>query len=157
MSFKVSLSGGDAINKLLDRLPKDPIRVHVGILKGATHFDERTGKSILQALIGYALEFGVPENNLEARPYMRKTLEERGDAWVRALISLLKQGVSPEAALEMIGTQMVTDIRTQIDAAESPALKKATLARKKGRGKLLIYTRQLINAIKHEVIPGELE
>jgi hypothetical protein len=157
MSFKVSVSGGDAVQRLLGKLPTTPVRVQVGILEGATHYDERTGKSILQALIGYALEFGVPENNLEARSYMRKTLEERGDAWVAALISLLKQGVSPEAALEMIGTQMVTDIRAQIDAAESPALKPATLARKKGRGKLLIYTRQLINAIKHEVITGESE
>lgn len=152
MSCNVSVSGGDKLRRYLKSLPTTPTRVNVGILEGSTHFDERTGKSVLQALIGYALEFGVPENNLDARPYMRKTLEERGKDWKKALAALLKQGVSPEAALEMIGTQMVADIRAQIDAAQSPPLKPATLARKKGKGKLLIYSGQLKNAIKHEVV-----
>ena len=105
-------------------------------------------------------EFGTME--IDERPFMRITTEERQEAWQAMLVPVMREVVdagirSPAAAgaaaargLGRIGLQMEADIKATIDGGVPPPNADSTIERKGSSG-TLINTGQMKQSIDSEV------
>lgn len=108
----------------------------------------------------YSMKTKVKKHRIVIPPraFMRTAVKSRIGAWRQILARLVKKHeYSYTAALFDLGKTMVVDFRRQIDATTSPPLAPSTLARKNGKGKVLIHTRQMYRALAHEVANNESE
>lgn len=143
--------------QLADQLK--PGSVKAGVLAGATYPadtltnaatgetrpDPREGMPV--AVIAAALEFGTGQR--VARPFMWWSVVNHGKQWSAALVALLKQGQSAQAALQTVGQVMKEDIQTTI--VEWPADNSDSWAAFKGFNHGLVQTGHLSRSIESEV------
>lgn len=169
----ISFKGGDKWHKALSRLSQDKkIMVRAGVLEGATTTD---GKPVAQyaaynefgaavpvtrKMWGFFLhKYGVPLKKqrlvIPARPFMRNTLSEQREAWVRGVAAMLKAGRSPEEALQTAGSRMAEDIRAKIlsnmEPRNSGFTERLKNEQEAGRAGTLVNTGALVRAIHFEV------
>ena len=143
----VTISGGTKWQAYLERLAQK-VQVRAGVMEYATT-DE--GERVAE----YAAynEFGT--SRVPPRPFMRKTLEREGENWIRGVGALLKNGLSPDEALEKTGKRMAENIEATIMSNMAPANAPSTIRRKNrteaGRAGTLVDTGALLKSITHQV------
>lgn len=107
----------------------------VGFPKGITYPEDRGGASV--AYIAAIQEFGAPERNIPPRPFMRPTVQEHRDEWVRSMGAfipkVLRGQADAEDVLEAVGAQAAIEIQAQIAQVSSPALSPITVMLRKWR------------------------
>ena len=107
-------------------------QVKAGFLESSVYPD---GQSV--AYVAAINEYGCPEKNIPARPFMRPTIAEKKGEWVGIVNGLIKQGmqtgVMPDV-LETVGLAMQGDIVQAIADIETPPLSSSTLASRRSRG-----------------------
>lgn len=107
------------------------------------------------AALAVAHEFGVPDQGLPARPFMRQTWDNN-QADVRAKQRLafgmaLRGRWSTRVALERLGLDYEDKVRATIDAGNFEPLKAAT-KRRKGSSRILIDTGDLRRRVTSKVV-----
>lgn len=136
--------------------------VLVGIPSDGTDRRE-TGAAMDNATLGYIHEFGAPNANIPARPFLipgvksvsGKTADRMGRAMNAALV-----GETGECDKQMHAAGLIAQnaVRGLINSGIAPALTEATLAARRARGRTgevsLIDTGQLRNSITYVVIGG---
>lgn len=155
----IRIRGGDRWKRELRRyLPNGKISVDVGILEGATYSGETTPAGTPVAAIGAIQEFGT--DRIEARSFMRSTLMEKQDEWLRKVIAYLRQNPTEiRNAFALLGEIASKDIQKKIDDGVPPRSSQATIEYKRRRGRqnpetTLIDTGTLQESISYEVKEG---
>lgn len=114
------------------------------------------------AYVAAIQEFGYPQGNIPARPFMRPTAEQKKSEWGRQIAGAVRGAIDGKVnvvqAFEALGARSAGDIARTISRVTSPPLKKSTLqarqSRKKTPGvsrKPLVDTGQMIQAVTHVV------
>ncbi|PHM30021.1 hypothetical protein [Xenorhabdus innexi] len=152
----MGIKGGDKLRAALARIASTPtIQVQAGVLAGATN--EETGEKI--APYAAANEFGT--RNIPPRPFMRSTIANKSGEWGQILGAQLRgrlqEAGGVEAAFDVVGQVMASDIKDSIEQSLPPPNAPETVARKakKGNaspGQTLVDTGSLQRAIDYEVI-----
>lgn len=113
------------------------------------------------AVIGYRLEFGAPEDNLPPRPHLLPAVEEIEGKAVERLRKAGEQALSgkpeeAEKALHAVGLMGQSAVRAKITNGPFAPLSPVTLKRRKAKGrtgeKPLIDTGQLRRAHTYVVV-----
>lgn len=144
---KATISGGTRWKAYLERLAKK-VEVRAGVMEDATN-------DAHERIAPYAAcnEFGTAR--IPPRPFMRKTLERERENWIRGVGALLKNGLSPDEALEKTGKRMAENIEATIMSNMAPANAPSTIRRKNraeaGRAGTLVDTGALVKSITHQV------
>jgi hypothetical protein len=139
-------------------------RVLVGIPDSTAERDPEPGEpnkmEPTEAQIGYWMEFGVPSQNVPARPFlvpgvqkaMNKIIPEMNKAAEGALRG---DTAKVDAAITRIGEFAVTSVKEGILNGVPPPLAPATLARRRARGSTretpLVDTGAFLNSITYVV------
>ena len=147
------------LRKALAHLLKDTSShtVKAGILEGATNSE--TGQNIAE----YAAYNEYGTSTIPARPFMRTTIANHSEEWLKELAQALRV-YPPKQALQFLGLRMRDAIVEQIASNMPPANKPSTIRQKqkqivgkglKGAGTMtpgtLIDTGSMINAVNYEV------
>lgn len=107
------------------------------------------------ATLAIAHEFGVPDNNLPARPFMRQTWEtNREDVKAKQRLAFgmaLRGRWAPRVALARLGLDYEDKIRATIDTGNFAPLSPRTIKRKKSTA-LLIDTGDLRRRVVSKVV-----
>jgi len=117
------------------------------------------------AMVAAAHEFGVPQNGLPPRPFMRPTIAENRDRWLKYFAQQVRhifEGESTvEIALNQVGLNMAGKIKQAISKVTQPPLKTATVKAKMRKRKTaktpgnltkpLVDTGLMISTVTHEV------
>lgn len=127
--------------------------------QGRQVFAKATAKRITKTM---EVEISGGETVIPARPFMRRTVEEKKAAWAKAAAQLMTghpQGA--EAALHIVGEIMAKDIQATIESTVPPPLKASTIAAKRRRGKknptqTLIDSGAMQEAVAFEVSGGKV-
>lgn len=140
------------LDKILKEIKSiDGKKVAVGIFTG----DRREGGSM--ATIAATHEFGSDKKKIPERSWMRKYFDLKTSTINKFIQVRIKQildiRLSEKKAIGEIGVWYTGELKKTIISLTSPALKDATVRRKKST-KLLIDTAQMINIIKHKVFKG---
>lgn len=130
--------------------------LRVGIMEGAKNID--TGEPV--APYAAANEFGVP-GRIPARPFLRSTIEAKGNEWADYLGRAIRASVPLQTALELAGEKMKSDVKATIAGDMAPANAPSTIRRKlrqEDEGGMmhsgtLIETGSLLRSIDYEVTP----
>lgn len=144
-----------AIKKLkkLDRdLGSGPNNVVVGLPRGTGKYPE--GTPVIQ--VGIIHEFGNEEQNIDERSYLRSTIlteKKNYKTFFKKLSKKIVAGeISKEKALNLLGTQLQTDVRDTITFLSDPPLALSTIARRvKNSSNPLVDTGLLRASIIYEV------
>ena len=127
---------------------------------------ERPGESITNADLVYIHEFGAPEANIPARPFMVPAVEASFPKMLKALrkaahaaMSLNKGSTRSQSvqkkALQAAGEIAANAIKTKMEEGPFASLAKATLRARRRRGNYdtrpLLDTKQLQDSITYEV------
>jgi phage gpG-like protein len=127
-------------------------RAHVAVGILARNDGRDDGSSNVE--IGTIHEYGAPEAGIPERSFIRATIDANETVYrrlIRHLGDKLAAGsLTATEALGLFGARVVADIKRRIQAGIAPALKPATIRRKKS-SKPLIDTAQLVNSITYEV------
>ena len=121
----------------------------IGFPSGANYAD---GTSV--AYVATIQEFGAPAVNIPPRPFMRPTVTQQKDTWVKILaqdvpkVALGK--MSAFDALDKVGIQAAADIQTTISTIYSPPNAPATI-KAKGSSKPLIDTGYMYASVQNGV------
>jgi phage gpG-like protein len=133
--------------------------VRVGVLDDATKQVEPGEEPSKLSLLEVAAvhEFGAPAAGIPQRSFIRATIDARRADIARLQLALAKQvltgKLTPDQALEQMGAKVAAWCQTRIAEGIGPALKPATIARKKS-SKPLVDTGQLKSAITYRVTGG---
>ena len=122
--------------------------VRAGFLGGSRYPEAEGGTPV--ALVAAVHEFGAPAQGIPPRPFMSKTIARNKDKWVKQLCNAIEATGDIENALDLVGKEMVDDIRKSIDKEDWTPLNPATVKRK-GFDKPLIDTREMTRAVTHKV------
>jgi hypothetical protein len=114
---------------------------------------------LTNAEIGIIHEFGAPGAHIPERSFIRSTFDRNKEKYDRETLLLAIAVYSGRAkiksALDLIGSQMVSDQKATIRAGIPPPLAQSTIdrrsKRKKDREIPLLDTREMINALSHVV------
>lgn len=142
----------DKINAALAKIPKEMQgqEVQVGYLEGNNYED---GTPV--AYVATIHEFGAPSQNIPPRPTMGPTVAANRERYVsqlgKAVAAVQRGAIAGHDALEMIGAEVVGDIKQSISLLQAPALKLST-AERKGFSKPLVDTGQMLGSIQSQVI-----
>lgn len=127
--------------------------VRAGFLEGATYPD---GTSV--AMVAARNEYGDPSNNQLPRPFFRNAIAEHQDEWSGSVARGLRAGIAAQDVLEVVGAQIVGDIKGSIATLMEPKLSDATIRARRNRKvmpndstKPLVDTRVMINSVDYEV------
>ncbi|WP_302789866.1 hypothetical protein [Hafnia paralvei] len=127
--------------------------VRAGFLEGATYPD---GTSV--AMVAARNEYGDPSNNQLTRPFFRNAIAEHKDEWSGSVARGLRAGIAAQDVLEVVGAQIVGDIKGSIATLMEPKLSDATIRARRNRKvmpndstKPLVDTRVMINSVDYEV------
>lgn len=130
--------------------------LRVGVMESARN--EKTGEPV--APYAAANEFGT--SRIPARPFLRSTIDAKGNEWATYLGRAIRAGVSLQEALELTGEKMKSDVKATIAGNMSPANAPSTIRRKlrqedEGGGMMhsgtLMETGSLLRSIEYEVTP----
>ncbi|VFR32546.1 Phage-related protein [plant metagenome] len=132
-------------------------QIRVGFFPEATYPD---GTPVAYAAA--IQEFGYPQGNIPARPFMRPTQENKKTDWGRQIAGAIRGAIDGKveigAAFEALGARSAGDIGRAISQVTSPPLSPNTLkarqAKKKTPGvssKPLVDTGLLIQSVSHVV------
>lgn len=87
------------------------------------------------AYVATIQEHGVPERSIPARPFMRPTAQQQGNAWRDFAVSLsgkmVKGAVSAHDVMELLTIKAEGDIAKYIESVNAPALSDITLVLRK--------------------------
>lgn len=126
----------DKIKVALDKLPKeftDKV-AKVGWFEDAQYED---GTPV--ASIAIQNEFGAPAKRIPPRPFMRPTIVEKRDAWVKIMAdgvrATLNGGISGEIVLQGVGLQAQGDVQKTITLVMTPPLSPKTIAARRAKYK----------------------
>lgn len=122
-------------------------QVRAGFLGGAYYPEAEGGTSI--ALVAAVHEFGAPEKGIPKRPFMSKAIALNKDKWADKLGKGIAE-VGVDRALDLVGEEMVDDIRKSINDEDWTPLKPETVKRK-GFDKPLVDTMDMTRAVTHKV------
>lgn len=121
----------------------------IGFPSGANYED---GTSV--AYVATIQEFGAPAVNIPPRPFMRPTVAQQKDTWVKILsqdVPKVAAGkMSAFDALDKVGIQAAADIQTTISNIYSPPNSPETI-RQKGSSKPLIDTGYMYASVQNGV------
>lgn len=124
--------------------------------------EDQKGEPITNAGLGYAHEFGLPEKNIPARPFLIPGVADVKDRVAKVLGTAVKKTLSGDAdaaetALTRVGLIAETAVKSRIDEGPFVPLAPVTLAQRKRRGrtgeKPLIDTAQMQRSVTHVVRP----
>ncbi len=127
--------------------------LQVGIVQGKGA-EEKTEGGFTLAEVGAAHEFGT--KNIPERSFIRRTLEEKRvkikDTFRRAATAVVKRNISPENALNQLGSYLAGEIQATIKSGPPipPPLHPSTIARKKS-SRPLVDTGRLNQSISWRV------
>ena len=107
-------------------------------------------------------EFGYPQGNIPARPFMRPTAEQKKSEWGRQIAGAIRGAIDGKVditqAFDALGASSAGDIARTISRVTAPPLKKTTLAARQARKKTpgvskkpLVDTGQMIQSVSHVV------
>ncbi len=143
----VGLKGGDKLEAALLKMSaavKKAAVLRVGFMGNATEAD---GTPV--ALVAAMNEFG--HGNVPPRPFFRRTIKKRSDAWGHNLgVALVKTDFDAKKALTMLGVGVKDDVQDGIRELVSPPLAESTVKRK-GFDKPLIETSTMLNSVTFNV------
>jgi hypothetical protein len=126
--------------------------VRVGVLEGKTRRGK--AKAIMMAMIAAVHEYGSPKRNIPERSFIRSWVSGKKPEINRTILKLLQLvedgKINADTALKRLGAFGVAGIRQQIKSIKSPALKPATIKKKKS-SQPLIDTGQLRGGIQYKV------
>src|SRR5262249_50068689 len=106
-------------------------------------------------LVAAMNEFGVPSNHQPPRPFFRRTIIKRAEAWVKNFGTAMKFTKGDvERSFGLVGQGMKEDVQQGIRDLTSPPLSPVTIARK-GFEKPLIETSNMVNTVAFRVTSGE--
>lgn len=135
------------------------LKLHVGILgdnAGKIHEPEPGQKAseITMAALGEIFEFGLGNNPERSwlRNYVDENAERLNEMFKRVAEQVLQKKMTHEQGLELIGLQVVGEVKARVQSGIAPALAASTL-RRKGPNKTtpLIFTAQWVGSINHKV------
>ncbi|ODN41237.1 hypothetical protein [Piscirickettsia litoralis] len=154
MTAKLDIKINDKLLKNLEKALKGAINTRalkVGFFGGEKNDDKENSPTI--AAVARANEFGVPERNIPARPFMQQTLEAHG-FYKRSLAIRLGRVIRGtrtfDGQLVAIGEKMASDIKTTITNGNFAANAPSTIA-KKGSDKPLIDLGNLRANVSHRI------
>ena len=158
----------DATKVVLERvkaLTKSEVLVGIPDANAARTDEEeaaKKGEPITNAGLGYVHEFGLPEKNIPARPFLVPGVADVKDRVAKVLGTAVKKALSGdheagEVALTKVGLIAETSVKSRIDEGPFAPLSPVTLAQRKRRGrtgeKPLIDTAQMQRSVTHVVRP----
>jgi hypothetical protein len=136
-------------------------RMTVGLQGTADAHEEGESQPADLARIARALEFGVPENSLPARPFLRTASDTYGRSWVQgfaAAAAAAQRGEDGEVLLRAVGVVSVGDVRDTLRTGDWAPNADVTRERKLAKGRNnatatedvrpLIDTGQLVQSIR---------
>ena len=130
--------------------------LRVGVMENARNID--TGEPV--APYAAANEFGT--SRIPARPFLRSTIDAKGNEWADYLGKAIRARVPLQTALKLTGEKMKSDVKATIAGDMAPANAPSTIRRKlrqedEGGGMMhsgtLIETGSLLRSIEFEVDP----
>lgn len=159
-----TISGGkrfEAAMHVLAAKLGQPRTLRVGFLAGGTYPD---GTSI--AMIAAIQNFGAPSRGIPPRPFFSNMVAKHSPSWPKGIAAELQtNGNDVDAALNITGDVIRTQLQDEIRATNSPPLAASTLARRGYTGgpynpkdmatfgaKPLIDTGAMIGAIDKEIV-----
>lgn len=121
-----TVSGGEnldrALRNLTNKLRKASV-VRVGFLEGATYPD---GTSV--ATVAALQNFGAPGAGVPARSFFSDMIAQKSPAWGERFLGVLKRvGYNTDAALNLMGEGIASQLRRSIIDMNSPALSPVTV------------------------------
>ncbi|WP_306308953.1 hypothetical protein [Xylella fastidiosa] len=103
-------------------------------------------------------ELGAPERGIPERSVVRRSISEHQDKYValhrQHLRAVLRDAMTVETALNLLGTVAAGDVKATIRHADLPPLRQQTIQRK-GSSAPLIDTGQMLQSITYEVRDAE--
>lgn len=106
-------------------------------------------KSPYVAEIAYYNEMGNPSKNVPARPFLKPTIINKENEWKNKLFilssNLLKNVISLDGVLDILGSTVVSDIQDTIRNLYSPALAESTILSRIRRNSKLSKIKGKIN------------
>lgn len=106
------------------------------------------------AMIAATHEFGSPERGIPERSFLRSSMHENAQKYVRLnklnLVSILRGGLTADQALGQLGEMAKGDVQVKIRSGDFTPLKQATMDRK-GSSKPLVDTGQMVQSVSYEV------
>ncbi len=144
----VTINGGKNLQAFLSNVAKQKADVKVGFFKDAIYDD---GTSI--ASVAIQNEYGVPAQNIPARPFMRDTVNSNKNKWAKIFGALIKQqkaDINITQIFHKLGMLAVGDIQKQIKSGSYVDNAPSTIA-KKGFNKPLIDTGVMLKSVNYEV------
>lgn len=127
---------------------------NLGVFVGVTAKTNARGDEFSNADLAAVHEFGSPAHNIPERSFLRKPLINNAAAIAylakNAVAKFMAGQITAETALSYVGEEAKSISKTAITEGIAPALKPATIKRKKS-SKPLIDTAQLLNSITYEV------
>lgn len=130
----------EKIKVALNRVPDEfnGLVAQIGFPSGNNYPD---GTSV--AYVAAIQEFGAPAAGIPPRPFIRPTVKEKKDQWVKGLtksvVKVAEGKMSAFEALSLVGIQAAADIQTKITTIYSPPNAESTI-KAKGSAKPLIDT-----------------
>jgi hypothetical protein len=144
-----TISGGDKLQAYFRELSRKVGRggdLKVGFLEGAKY---PNGTPV--AAVAAIQEFGAPRAGIPPRPFFRNMIQQHKHEWGPTAEALLVQtDYDVERTLELMGEQMVGDLKRSIIDFDEVPLKPATI-RRKGFEKQLIDTGHMLNSVGKEI------
>lgn len=155
-----------ALRKRVRNINADQSYVKVGHLGGATRNDGLTN-----ATVGVIQEFGSPENNIPARPWLRPPVANFRPQFNQMIAEALRAELRGEPSLHktlgLIGAKAVAEIKKYVTAGDPipPPNAPSTLARKTAKSKrgatkaprTLVDTGQMVNGVTFAVVKGNTQ
>lgn len=144
-----SMSGGDRLQKFLDKMPKDgESYVKVGFLADATSYPDGTSVAMVAAMN----EFGVPSHKQPPRPFFRTMISQKSPGWARAVADLMRANdMNVAKVLDLEGQGIKSQLQQSIEDLTDPPLAPSTV-RAKGFAKPLIDTNHMVDSADYEVV-----
>lgn len=126
----------------------------LSVVVGVTAKSNARNDELTNADLAMIHEFGSPAHNIPERSFLRKPLINNAEAVANlaknAIGKFIAGEISLETALGYVGEEAKGISKEAVTNGISPALKPATIKRKKS-SKPLIDTGQLLNSITYEV------
>lgn len=146
----------DHMKRILDEVESK--EVQVGFFESSAYED---GTPV--AYVAAIQEFGYPEGNIPARPFIRPTVAEQREAWRKTLQQGFKAAINERITvmhmLEQFGMAAAGQVKITISKITDPPLSAATLAARQSRKKTdgvstkpLVDTGLLISSVQSAVV-----
>lgn len=167
MKIEVTKDGYKAVLARIKGLTKSEVLVGIPDANAPRSNDEdedrkASGGPLNNAEIGYVHEYGVPEKNIPARPFLLPGVRGAKERVAKVLAAGVNKTLKGDAeaasvALTKAGLIAETSVKSRIDEGPFAALSDVTLAQRRRRGrsgeKPLIDTAQMQRAVTHVVRP----